>query len=221
MVQETFSLGTPALVCRWRLYNGELPLQSRHMRALAARTVGGRRITPELVAWVKQRVEWGLSPTTCDHPDGVLMLVVDAKGSSALSLGPYQPLGNTSARELLTRAELSQQEARTTGVAPEELWIARHDYLVRCTSADFAPSGASSLIVDLAHTMGIAVQHSNSMLEDVAWNGYAGSEAFLVSDEHGIVPSSDHGGKRAEKFAQSYQKLLERNLQQPGRKRTG
>ena len=32
--QERFTLGTPALVCRWRLASGALPLENRHLRAL-------------------------------------------------------------------------------------------------------------------------------------------------------------------------------------------
>ena len=30
-----FKLGTPALVCRWRLASGRLPLENRHLRALS------------------------------------------------------------------------------------------------------------------------------------------------------------------------------------------
>ena len=51
---DGFSLGTPALVCRWRLAAGMLLLGNRHIRALARRIVNGRPITPELVAWAKQ-----------------------------------------------------------------------------------------------------------------------------------------------------------------------
>ena len=36
--QEGFELGTPALVCRWRLSGGMLPMANRHLRALAARS---------------------------------------------------------------------------------------------------------------------------------------------------------------------------------------
>ena len=211
MAEPEFKLGTPALVCRWRLADGCLPLENRHLRALAARSLGGGQITKPLVAWVKQRIEWGLD-ASCEHPDGVLMLVVDEQGSSALSLGAYQPLENTSARELLTRAQGSRLEAESTGVAPEELWLAQDDGLVRCTSSEFSTSGASSLIADLAHTMGLNVRRDAALLNDIAWRGYAHAEAFLVSDEHGVVPSSDHGGERAQKFAKSYAKLLSRSL---------
>lgn len=208
---DAFKLGKPALVCRWRLSNGELPLQNRHMRALAARRMRGEQVSTSLVGWVKQRVEWGLD-ANCEHPDGVLMLVVDENGASALSLGAYQPLANCSARELLTRAQGSRMEAESTGVAPEELWLAQGNALVRCTSSEYSASGASSLIADLAHTMGLNVRRDAGLLDELEWHGYAQSEVFLVSDEHGVVPASDHGGQRADKFAQSYAKLLARSL---------
>ncbi len=208
---EEFKLGKPALVCRWRLAHGELPLENRHIRALAARRLRGEEIPASLVAWVKQRIEWGLGEASCEHPDGVLMLVVDELGASALTLGPYRSLEKTSANDLLARARASRREAQTTGVAPEELWVAQSDSLVWGTSAEFSPSGASTLVFDLAHTMGMPVRRDNTLLLDAGLRGFAGGEVFLVSDEHGVVPASDRGGMRARKFAQGYAKLLDRH----------
>lgn len=211
MAEPEFKLGTPALVCRWRLADGCLPLENRHLRALAARSLGGGQITKPLVAWVKQRIEWGLDDASREQPDGVLMLVVDEAGASALTIGPYRPLGKTSANDLLVRAQASRREAEATGVAPEELWVAQGDALVCVTSSEFTPSGASSLIFDLARTMGMPVRRDEGLLYDFERRGFAGREVFLVSDEHGVVPAGDQGGRRAQKFAQSYRKLLTRN----------
>ena len=36
---RNFKLGTPALVCRWRLASGRLPLENRHLRALSRRVL--------------------------------------------------------------------------------------------------------------------------------------------------------------------------------------
>ena len=41
---DEFRLGEPALVCRWRLANRKLPMENRHLRALAGRTVNGKRV---------------------------------------------------------------------------------------------------------------------------------------------------------------------------------
>lgn len=208
---DGFKLGEPALVCRWRLANGTLPLQGRHIRALAARRIGEGRISAELVAWVKQRIEWGLD-TARDYPDGVLMLVVDKSGASALTLGPFKPLAKHSANHLLARAQTARQEALATGVAPEELWIVRGDALVWATLPELTPSGASTLVFDLAQTVGMPVSRDELMLDDLERRGFAGQEVFLVSDEYGVIPASDHGGTRAQKFAQGYERLLARSL---------
>ncbi len=205
-----FKLGRPALVCRWRLANGVLPLENRHLRALAAREVGGKRLPTALVAWVKQRIEWGLDEATLECPDGVLMLVIDESGASALSVGPYRQLSRTSANDLLLRAQGSYREAQSTKVAPEELWLAQRDGLVWGSSSEFAASGASTLVSDLARTMGMPVYRDEALLREAERRGFVGDEVFLVSDEHGVVPASDRGGERAVKFAQSYRKLLKR-----------
>ena len=84
---EGFSLGTPALVCRWRLAAGTLLLGNRHIRALARRIVNGRPITPELVAWSKQHIEWTLAEGSVENPDGVLLLIVDENGAAAMTVG--------------------------------------------------------------------------------------------------------------------------------------
>ena len=42
-----FELGAPALVCRWRLASRTLPLENRHLRALAARSVNAGIARPE------------------------------------------------------------------------------------------------------------------------------------------------------------------------------
>ena len=214
---KDFKLGKPALVCRWRLFNGELPLQNRHLRALSMRAIAGQKVSPPLVAWVKQHLEWGLQTASSEHPDGVLMLVVDEEGASALSLGPYLELKKRTANDLLRRAREAREEALKTGVAPEELWVCRGDCLVRSSSSEFASSGSSSLVVDLAHTMGMPVKRDEDLLQKMSSKGLGdlGEEAFLVSDEHGVVPASDRGGQRGQKFAQSYQKLLTRNWRRP------
>lgn len=205
-----FKLGRPALVCRWRLANGMLPLENRHLRALAAREIGGKQVSNALVAWVKQRIEWGLDEATRECPDGVLMLVVDEAGASALSVGPYRSLSKTSANDLLLRAQSSYREAQSTKVAPEELWVVQRDALVWGSSSEFAASGASTLISDLARTLGMPVHRDEALLREAERRGFVGDEVFLVSDEHGVVPASDRGGERAAKFAKGYRKLLVR-----------
>ena len=206
---EGFELGDPALVCRWRLANRRLPLENRHMRALLARTIDGERVTTELVAWAKQHIEWTLEQGSAEHPDGTLMLIVDVQGRAAMTVGPYAPLEDETARGLARRAERASDEASHTGVAPETLWISRNDVLVHDWGEGWKPSGATSLIEQLTQVLGIETHEREGLAEGVLTGSVSYDEVFLVSDEHGVVPASDATGKFGEKLAGGYQKLLE------------
>ena len=206
---EGFELGDPALVCRWRLANRRLPLENRHMRALLARTVNGVRVTTELVAWAKQHIEWNLEQGAVEHPDATLMLIVDVQGRAAMTVGPYVRLGDETVLGLARRAERAGDEAAQTGVAPETLWVAQKGVLVRDDGEAWAPSGANSLVVQLTQVLGIEVRERTGLAEGVLTGAVLYDEAFLVSDEHGVVPASDAGGPFGERLASGYQKLLE------------
>lgn len=212
--ERDFQLGDPALVCRWRLAGGTLPLANRHLRALSKRQVNGKRMTPELVAWAKQHVELTLPHGSQEHPDGVLMLVVDSGSHAAMTVGPYHDLQSRTLESLLRRAAESYREAEATGVNPESLWIATDGGLVWGTERSFDTAGCASLIEGLAHTMGIRVAR-RSQLHAVIANGLLPfDEAFLVSDEHGVVVAEDHPGPRGTRMAESYAYLLEKARQQ-------
>lgn len=208
--EPAFGLSAPAAVCRWRIAGGRLPLANRHIRALSRRTVNGGRLSPELVAWAKQHVEQTLARGSAEHPDGVLMLVIDTDGRAAMTVGPYKPLDRTTLSELLIRAALSHREAETTGVAPESIWIAQDDALIWDCERDFSTSGCASLIEELAHTMGIRVERRPQLYRSIDQGLIRFDEAFLVSDEHGVVLARDRAGERGRRFAQSYETLLEK-----------
>lgn len=205
-----FSLGSPSLVCRWRLSGGTLPLANRHLRALRARTVNGSRVTTELVAWAKQNIEWSLDIGTAEHPDGVLMLIVDEGGQAAMTVGPYEALGAVRARDLAARALGAVREARATGVAPETLAAVRDGSLLLDMGSDQSSSGSVSLVSDLAKTLGIPVQRTEGLATSVLTDDFSCGELMLLSDEHGVVVASDQGGSLSERFAGGYQKLLEK-----------
>lgn len=207
---QDFKLGTPALVCRWRIFKRRLPLANRHLRALLARQVQGKPLTKELVAWAKQHIEWTLSDGAAEHPNGVLMLIIDAEGRAAMTVGPYEPLAETRLAYLCHRAEQANAEAAKTHVAPETLWLARGNLLLWDQGKFCAPSGATSLVAQLAQTMGLQVQTYSGLLDAVATGALPFDEAFLVSDEHGIVPASDRQGSHGIRMQQGYQRLLER-----------
>ena len=206
---DGFTLGRPELVCRWRLADRALPLQNRHLRALSGRTLRGERNVPvELVAWAKQHIEWTLSSGAAEHPDGVLMLIVDEGGRAAMTVGPYEPLPVTTVSALADRAREASEEARATGVAPESLWLVSDAGLVWGCEAGELPSGSASLMWDLARTLGFPVERHPGLAGDLLSGLVGYDEALLVSDEHGIVPASNASGPRAERFAQGYERLL-------------
>ena len=170
-----FVLGTPAIVCRWRLANRQVLLENRHVRALSKRTLGEEKVPTTLVA-----------------------------------VGPYEPLAQTGVLDLAARAALAHDEAERTGIAPECLWLVQGDTLVWGIDRDHDPSGASTLVNDLAHTLGLRVARQPGLAELVGSGSVAYDGAFLVSDEHGVVAARNLPSTLSEKFAASYQRLFEK-----------
>lgn len=205
-----FELGKPALVCRWRLSNRRLPIENRHLRALLARRVNGAKVTTELAAWAKQHIEWNLDQGALQYPNGVLMLIVDTEGRAAMTVGPFEELADTSLLALAQRAHNAQVEAEQTRVAPETLWLAQGDTLLWDSGEDCGSSGSASLVSQLAQTLGLSVFRRDGLVREVLAGTAAYDEAFLVSDEFGIVPASDASGDHGRRMREGYLRLLER-----------
>jgi hypothetical protein len=136
------------------------------------------------------------------------MLVIDVGDQAAMSAGEYRALDQTNAQDLFKRAWGARREGEITGVSPEDLWLVRGNALVWGTTPELKPSGSSSLIDDLAKTMGMPVMCDESLFDTGSVDDLDADEVFLVSDEHGVVPAQDRGGARAKKFAAGYAKLL-------------
>lgn len=210
-IPKDFHMGKPVLVCRWRLYHQALPLLNRHMRALGSRRLGGVPLQGALLQWTKQHIEWTLEDGSYDNPEGVLMIVVDDRGQAAMSVGPYKPLDNTGARELAIRALKSRMEFEETRIAPETIWVVQRDgTLLMGAEPDERPSGAASLIEDLAKTLGMAVLRVHELASQYLEGSIEAQEVFLVSDEYGVVPARDAAGVTAAKFRAGYAKLLKK-----------
>ena len=204
-----FTLGRPRLVCRWRLADRAVVLENRHLRALGQRIVGGHAVSPQLVAWAKQHMEWTLAEGAAAYPDGVLMLIMDEQDRAAMTVGPYEPLAVTTASALADRARASEAEATETGVPPETLWAVVDGTLLCGMSPDERPSGATTLMTDLAKALGMPVVRRPGTFEELLAGTLHPEEVFLVSDEHGVVPAKDAAGPRSERFAKGYARLLQ------------
>lgn len=203
-----FMLGEPALVCRWRLAGATLPLENRHLRALSRRHLGDAPLDDKLVAWAKQHIEWTLASGAAEHPDGVLMLMVDERGRAAMTVGPYEPLTDRRLPALLARADLAEREADQTDVAPETIWSVVDGGLVWGLGEGCVPSGTASLVEDLARTLGISVERRAGLLDEVRSGGLAFDEAFVVSDEHGVALPEGLACPLGERFLEGYGTLL-------------
>lgn len=202
-IPEDLFVDDPVFTVRWRLQNRALPLKSRLLRAFTASGVSNG-----LSSWARQHIEWTLAEGTAKAPNGVLVLSVDAQGRAVMAAEPYEPLAPHTACELAERVAPQRSQA----VEGEAVWVARASdgALVALTSDAKPLSGANSLVADLAKTLGMSVvfegspQGAEAVLADLA----EGDEVFLVSDEHGVVPSSDRGGAVGERFAAYYGRLV-------------
>ena len=125
-----------------------------------------------------------------------------------MTVGPYEPLALRTPSARADRARAASVEAEDTGVAPESLWLVREEGLIWGIGADERPSGAATLMADLARTVGFAVERRAGLAEALLAGEVSYDEALLVSDEHGIVPASGRAQPRAERFAEGYAKLL-------------
>lgn len=211
-----FALGRPALVCRWRLSHKTVPLLNRHVRALAGRRLAGAPVSMNLVAWVKQHIEWAVAEDAYHEHDGVLMLVVDEAGQAAMSVGAYEPLADTSSAALAARAADAWRAARATGVAPEVLAGVAEDGLVVVAAEDAPAAGVRSFVEQLAATRGLACRvvapaGDDPRAEDLL--AALGTDAvMLLSDEHGVVSScacADAPGAETVRFLEDcYRRLI-------------
>lgn len=200
---EEFSLDAPALVCRWRMANKKVPMLNRHIRALSQRKVNGEPLTHNMLSWAKQHVEWSLCEGAYDDVNGVLMLVIDVNGNAAMTVGGYEPLPDDTLRGLFQRAKSADAEAEKTGVAPELLAAVAFDTLTICAQENDSLCGTATLVEQLAKTKGFDVNYDPDPLNMCG-------DAFLISDEHGIVPASDGNPNQHIDFLKaSYEKLLQ------------
>ena len=126
-----------------------------------------------------------------------------------MTVGPYEPLAAMTTSGLVDRATTAQQEAGETGVAPETLWAVRDGCLVAGVALGQSLSGASSLVEDLAKTVGLPLSRQADLLDDVASGAVSPVEVFLASDEHGIICATDAAGSIGERLTKDYARLLE------------
>ena len=206
---QKFEFDNPELVCRWRLAGGALPLDNRHLRALSRRIVAQKEVSPHLIAWAKQHIEGTLKEGSQEYPDGVLMILLESNGQAVMTVGPYQSLEERSVLSLAGRARISQREEQQTHCAPEVFWLVKDGRIIVGITEESVQSGATSLVLDLAQTLHEPIEFNPDVVAQVFDGTVEFDEAFLTSDEHGIVCASDAEGQIGERFLFDYKKLCE------------
>ena len=206
---QKFEFDNPELVCRWRLAGGALPLDNRHLRALSRRIVAQKEVSPHLIAWAKQHIEGTLKEGSQEYPDGVLMILLESNGQAVMTVGPYQSLEERSVLSLAGRARISQREEQQTHCAPEVLWLVKDGRIIVGITEESVQSGATSLVLDLAQTLHEPIEFNPDVVAQVFDGTVEFDEAFLTSDEHGMVCASDAEGQIGERFLFDYKKLCE------------
>ena len=207
-----FQLDKPALICRWRMANRHLPMINRHIRALSQRLVSGAPLSKNMLSWAKQHVEWSLCEGTYSDPNGVLMMVVDVNGNSAMTVGDFTPLEQTTLAALLERAEESRKEQAITRVAPELLCAVRSDdTVVIAAEKDEYLCGSATLITQLLEAKHAQVVYDVELLAELEQGAErvhdAYTEAFMISDEFGVVSADGMNGSVGEFLQAGYERL--------------
>lgn len=200
-IPEDLFVGEPVLTVRWRLQNNALPLKNRHLRAF-----GKRGVTIALQSWARQHLEWTLAEGSLGNADGVLTLAVDDQGRAVMGIEPYEPLEQTALADLLDRV---RNKAGDT-VEDEVVWVCREGALHALTDGSKPLSGANSLVADLAGTLGTPSVFDQAMRDGLLAGTFPldpDDEAFLVSDEYGVVAASDHDGPTCHRYAVYYERL--------------
>ena len=126
-----------------------------------------------------------------------------------MTVGPYQSLEERSVLSLAGRARISQREEQQTHCAPEVLWLVKDGRIIVGITEESVQSGATSLVLDLAQTLHEPIEFNPDVVAQVFDGTVEFDEAFLTSDEHGIVCASDAEGQIGERFLFDYKKLCE------------
>lgn len=167
-----------AFILRYRVKEGKVLLFNRHIRELSH-----FEMSPPLIAWVHERLEWAAANLLGKDTDAVLVLSVDPKAEVKVSLEETRPLPHYDKDDLLIDDDTIRGLCTGEGVWPSTVWLAQADgSLVASTKELFA--AADTLTEQLATTQGITVSSAPQTLIDYE----QAPAAFAVSDEFGYVP---------------------------------
>lgn len=192
-------MNTQPFILRWRVKDGKVLLFNRHIRELAHFD-----LTPALIAWVHERLEWAAANLLRSGTEAVLVLSVNPATEVQVSLEDVRSLPVIGADDLVIEEGMIAGLSLDEGVLPATVWLARHDGTL-VASLKEPVLAIDTLAQQLALTQGIVV-----LIEPQPVTAYEEAAACCaLSDEFGFIPlrgSSpvlDRLGKNLEKLFQA------------------
>jgi hypothetical protein len=179
----------------WRLAQGMLPLQERHLRSLKAFEIDG-----PLQSWVRERLEWTLQNAIGDNPNGVLHLCLKPGGALTIAVTPRSETPQLTADDLVTD-DGRVERASIEGI----VWVIRGTSAVASTDKPLV-SAVSTVVRDLLITFKCDVSQHVLIADELL---ACGTELFVASDEYGIVPIFNHDGPMVQRLDECFKKLWE------------
>jgi hypothetical protein len=165
------------ITLRWRVHDGQIPLFHRHLRTLQA-----FEVSPPLLAWVHERIEWAKDNLLGSTTNGILVLAIDPRADAVVT---YEELREPPD---LTLGDLCLAGGATFASVKPELGIsamivAQIDDKLVALSGAFV-SATATLLRDIAQTLSIDLELASLCLDDLA----TAQAVFAISDEFGFLP---------------------------------
>ena len=186
------------LELRWRIVDGRLPLQERHLRSL-----NPLELSPPLLAWIRSRLEWAMDNLMASDTGAVLCLAVNPLEDVVVSLEPLREPPKLSSDNLL----VSDGQIAGVRVDSEPLdgvvWLEREGVLY--ASAVELTSAVDTLAQDILRTLGeklIVAPVDSDAIQQV-------QSAFVLSNEFGLLPLEIPSKTSQESEAPLTDKLIE------------
>lgn len=141
------------------------------------RSLHAYNVGPAVQAWVRSRLEWVRDNKLYEKPNGVIVLTIDPEGDVDIQL-----------------EELQKPYRGCEGT----MWVATGSRLLAVCPSGELKNAADTFVRDLAGTLGYAVECVEAAPHPL-------DQAFIVSDEFGVVPI--HGGDVVRKMQECFDKL--------------
>lgn len=166
------------LELRWRIVDGRLPLQERHLRSL-----NPLELTPPLLAWIRSRLEWAVDNLMASNTNAVLCLAVNPQEDVVVSLESLRETPKLTSKNLVVSSAGLITGAQVDGQPLDGVvWLECGGVLY--ASAAELTSAVDTLAQDLVRTLG-----EELIVAPVKADAIQQAQAvFVLSNEFGLLP---------------------------------